>query len=71
MTRTVVILVSALLLSAGCKKDKKAEPGAGSAKAAEPASDAVRTALAMMPLDSEAIVGFDLAELRSTELYKT
>lgn len=74
MTRTLVILVSSCILSlAGCKKDKKAEPGGGSAaaKAALPASDELRTALAMMPLDSEAIVGFDLAELRGTELYKT
>ncbi len=71
MTRTVVILLSALFVTAGCKKDKKAAPGAGSAAAAAPASSELRTALAMMPLESEMIIGFDLAELRGTELYKT
>ena len=71
----LVGLFALLVLAAcgSCKKDKpKEEEGKGGAAARKdtPASDELRHALALMPLQSDGVVGIDLALLRSSGLYK-
>jgi hypothetical protein len=66
---TVAVLVLAAALGAACKKDKK--ESAGGAAAAAPASDELKGMLAMIPVNSDGVLGLDLAKLRGSELYKS
>jgi hypothetical protein len=67
-----VLLV--LAVAAGCKKDKPKDDGKGGTTAGgkkdTPASAELKQHLALMPLQSDGVVGVDLALLRGSELYK-
>jgi hypothetical protein len=68
-----VLLV--LAVAAGCKKDKpKDQDGKGGTTAGgktdTPASAELKQHLALMPLQSDGVVGVDLTLLRGSELYK-
>jgi len=66
------VIVAVLVLLAGaaaCKKEKKDQAGGGGGAAA-PASNELRGMLAMIPVQSDGVVGVDLAKLRSSDLYR-
>ncbi len=64
-----VLACSSLTIGAACKKKEEAKPGAGSGatvgKAVTPGGD-----LALLPVDSEAVIGVDWAQLQSSSLWK-
>jgi hypothetical protein len=74
--RSRVVLAGLILLLAvtgACKKDKpKEEQGKGGAAGAKdtPASGELKQMLALMPLQSDGVIGVDLALLRGSDLYK-
>jgi hypothetical protein len=71
-TISSLALVAAMLAAMGACGSKKDEakgkgPGTGGA-AAKPASNDLRAALAMIPVDADGVVGIDLAQLRTSKL---
>lgn len=60
----------ALVAAAACKKDKKSEgEGKGGGGGQAVSADLQRT-LAMIPKESDGVIGIDLGKLRGSELYK-
>lgn len=69
----VLLVLAALAGCQACKKDKPKDDKGGTTaggKKDTPASGELKQHLALMPLQSDGVVGIDLALLRGSELYK-
>ncbi|MBA3817462.1 MAG: hypothetical protein H0X17_01095 [Deltaproteobacteria bacterium] len=66
-----VLACSSLTIGGACKKKEEAKPAAGSGAATADKPAAAQGAdLALLPVDSEAVIGVDWAQLQSSSLWK-
>lgn len=67
--RVLVVACLTLAAAAACKKDKKSE-GEGKGGGGQAVSADLQRTLAMIPKESDGVIGIDLAKLRGSDMYK-